>query len=255
MHRFCSVLAGLLLAPALTMAQQQPAAADPNAAMTKFVLEQWEKAMTGMNTVETECARTTINKVFKTVETYTGSAKLLKSTNANQPVRASLELFKQGRPEVYEKIICTGTIVYVYDPTNKVIKWYNQPAPGQGNLNDNNFLDFLFGMKANDLAKRYDITYVPQDPKADAAKFYHYLRILPKAEQDKQTFKEARVALNINSQNAANNFLPRQLWFLQSNNNEVTWDFPRMTPNAPLRPQQFMQPDLPGGWKLDKGDK
>ena len=47
----------------------------------------------------------------------------------------------------------------------------------------------------------------------------------------------------------ANNFLPRQLWFLQANDDEVTWDFPRMTPNADVRPQDFMAPDPPAGWQ------
>ena len=198
--------------------------------------------MTSMNSVViSDCSRITIKKTFKTVEKYKGEARLLKSNVPNQPCRASLALYKEGRPEVFDKFICTGTYVYIYDSANKIIRFADQPTPGNGQLNDNNFLDFLFGMKAGDAKLRYQIIYVPPTDK-----WYHYLHILPRTEQDKRSFKEARVALN------ASNFLPRQLWLLQANDDEVTWDFPRMTPNADVRPQDFTAPETPNGWKLER---
>src|SRR5262249_21090288 len=140
----------------------------------------------------------------------------------NQACRASLALFKEGRQDVFDKIICTGSVVYVYDSPAKVLRFAEQPAPGKSQLNDNNFLDFLFGMKAGEANQRYQIVYV-QSPD----KWYHYIKIFPRSEQDKASFKEARVALNVS------NYLPRQLWFLQANDDEITWDFPRMSPNDP----------------------
>jgi TIGR03009 family protein len=236
MRRFSSALCALVVAPAL-MTAQQPAGVDPNFAKMQQVLAQWEQAMNAMNSVETDCTRTTIKRAFKSVEKYNGKAKFLKSNIPNQSCRASLELYKEGRQEVFDKIICTGTFIHFYDSSNKVIKIYDQPQ-GQGQLNDNNFLDFLFGMKAGEAIKRYEIVYMPPTDK-----WYHYLRILPKTEKDKQAFKEARVALNVS------NFLPRQLLFVQPNDDEVTWDFPRMTPNAVVQPQDFVVPEPPTGWQ------
>ena len=102
----------------------------------------------------------------------------------NQPCRASLALYKEGRPEVFDKIICTGTYVFMFDSLNKTINFADQPAPGQGQLSDNNFLDFLFGMKAGDAKFRYQIIYVPAD------KCYYYLKIMPKTDQDKRASRK-----------------------------------------------------------------
>ena len=90
MRRFCLAVGGLLLLPAWMLAQQPNV--DP--------LTEWEKAMTGLNSVTATVSRHTIKKVFQSVEKYSGEARFLKSTVPNQPCRASLELFKEGRPEV-----------------------------------------------------------------------------------------------------------------------------------------------------------
>src|ERR1700726_1804738 len=101
MRRIWLVLGGLLLAPAFVSAQQQ--VDDPK--MIE-VLDQWERAMTSMNSLVTECSRITLKKSFNTVEKYSGEAKLLKSNDPNQPCRASLALFKEKRPEVFDKVVC-----------------------------------------------------------------------------------------------------------------------------------------------------
>ena len=241
MRRFCITLGGLLLVPIWATAQQ-PAAADPNAAKMDEILTQWEKAMTNLNSVHTAVSRNTIKKTFQTVEKFSGEAKFLK-TGANQPCRASLYLAKDKmEQDVYEKYICTGTYIFSFDPANKVIKYAEQQRAGQGHLGDN-FLEFLFGMKKEEATKRYRFIYVPSD------KNYHYLRVLPRYKEDEKQFKEARVALNVT------NFLPRQLWLLQSNDDEVTWDFPRMNVNIEIRPQEFENPAQPKGWKTEKFQK
>ncbi|MCS7046763.1 MAG: hypothetical protein NZO58_10435, partial [Gemmataceae bacterium] len=47
------------------------------------------------------------------------------------------------------------------------------------------------------------------------------------------------------------NYLPRQLWFLEPNGNEVTWDFPRVTSPANVSAHDFAHPQLPAGWTFD----
>ena len=100
-------------------------------------------------------------------------------------------------------------------------------------------------MKTGEMKERYDVRYVKMPPTDKTAKHYHYLQIVPRSEQDKRTFKEARVALN------RSNFLPRTLWLQQPNDDEVTWDFPRLNADE-LRPQHFAAPEVPSGWKLER---
>lgn len=216
--------------------QQPPAPpADPQ---LDAVLLQWEKAMTSMQSVEAICTRTSINKAFQTTEVYEGNAKFLKTSAQGTPSRASLEMYKKGRPDVFEKYIFTGTFFYEYVPSSKIIRVHEPP---KGQMADDNFVSFVFGMKAAEAKNRYQIIYVPAPPND---KWYYYLRILPKLPSQKADFTEARLVLS------ASTFLPRQLWFQEPNGNEVTWDFPKIMTNAALRATDFGQPALPKDWRF-----
>jgi TIGR03009 family protein len=246
MRRFWLAWPGLLLSVTWMLAQQlppQPQPQDPNSGRLDEILGNWEKVMTGVQSMAAYCNRTTLDKTFQTTEVFEGTAKFLKSNLPNQTSRASLEMFKKGRPEVFEKYICSGNFLYEFVPSAKVIRVHELPPPKQGQISDDNFLSFLFGMKAVEAKARYNIVHVPS-PATD--KWYYYLRIHPKAAADKADFTEARLVLT------ANNFLPRQLWFQQPNGSEVTWDFPKVVNNAELHATDFGQPNLPAGWQFLK---
>ena len=222
---------------------QQPinppqAAADPR---LDIVLSNWEKAMLNVQSLSAEVKRTKLDKTFQTTTNYEGTANYLRGA-PGQTSRASLELFKKGQPQMFEKYLCTGNFLYEWVPAEKVIRRHELPPPKQGQLADDNFLSFLFGMKAADAKARYQMTYVPA-PAND--KWYQYLRIQPKQAADKADFSEARLVL------LTNNYLPRQLWFLQPNGDEVTWDFPRVVSPAKLTAADFAHPQMPPGWKFD----
>jgi len=246
MRLHCLALPVLMAATAFVSAQQPAAQSAQNLLKLDEVLLQWEKAMTGIESLEVVCNRTAVDKVFQTTEVYEGKAKFLKGLRG-QSSRASLEMHKRkdpGRknePDVYEKYICTGTFVYVYAPNEKVIRIHELPAPKPGQVADDNFLSFLFGMKAVDAKKRYKLTYVPPLPND---KWYHYVKVESIGLPDKADFTEARLTL------WADRGLPRQLWFRQPNGNEVTWDFPRVTNGADIRAIEFAQPALPAAdWR------
>lgn len=231
---------------AILLAQGTPQPpVDPNGAKLDQVLAGWEKAMTGLQSLSVECERTTKDKVFSTNDKYKGTAKFLKSAQANQGSRASLELFKDVNGKLnmdrYEKYICTGTFVYEFDPGNKVIRVHNLPPPKQGQVGDDNLLTFLFGMKAADAKLRYQLGYVPAEDK-----WYHYLKIQPKQAQDKADFQEVRLAI------LQSNFLPAQVWFLRPNGNEETWNFRNVQPNAAVKAAEFEAPALPKDWKVQR---
>lgn len=248
MRQFWLVAVALVLAGTWLHAQQ-PGVADPNAAKLDEVLRQWEKSMSSMDTLLLYCRRITKDKTFGTVDEYQGSAKFLRSKLPNQSSRGSLELFKMvnqngkmvAQGAVFEKFICTGTFLYEYVPADKVIRVHEMAAPKQGQVSDDNFLGFLFGMKARDVKERYHMIYVP----AKDNEFYHYVRILPKAPEDKTEFSEARLVLS------AKTCLPRQLWFQHPNGTEITWDLPKVEPNNDkIRATDFGQPALPAGWQF-----
>jgi TIGR03009 family protein len=229
----------LLLAATMAEAQQQPAAA-PADPRLDAVLGNWEKAMLNVQTLSAEVKRTKLDKTFQTTEVFEGAAHYMRGA-AGQQSRASLELFKKNQPQTFEKYLCTGNFLYEWAPASKVIRRHELPTPKPGQLADDNFLSFLFGMKAEDAKSRYQIAYVPA-PAND--KWYQYLRIQAKLSSDKADFTEARLVL------LASNYLPRQLWFLQPNGDEVTWDFPRVNSPSNLQPAHFGTPQLPAGWQF-----
>jgi TIGR03009 family protein len=231
-HKFA--LAGVLLCGGVLTAQQpSPGAAptlDPARNRLDALLLQWEKQMKGVQTLTAECTRRTVDKTFRTNEVFEGKAKYLK------PNLAMLEMHKTGAPEVFEKFVCTGTYLYEYVPSNKVIRVHELPPPKPGQVSDDNFLSFLFGMKAEEAKRRYDLTLVKED------QYYIYIMIVPRFPADKADFQKARLVLTSNS------FMPCQLWFEQPNGNEVQWDMPRLQTNPALNRQEFMAPAVPAGW-------
>jgi hypothetical protein len=123
-------------------------------------------------------------------------------------------------------------------PAQKEIRAYELPKPKPGGVNDDSFLGFLFGMKADDARKKYNLTLAKED------KWYVYVDIVPRNQADKVDFARARLVLNRDS------FLPRQLWFEHANGNEVTWDIPQLRSGVVLRREVFDAPRPPAGWKL-----
>lgn len=235
----CLSVPALLLAAAVAFTQQ-PIAPGPGDPRLEAVLSNWEKAMLNIQSLTAEVRRTKLDKVLQTTTVFEGTASYLRGA-AGQTSRASLELFKKNQPQVFEKFLCTGNFLYEWAPDVKQIRRHELPPPKPGQIADDNFLSFLFGMKSEDAKARYQITYIP--PPAND-KWYQYLRIRPKTTADQADFMEARLTL------WAHNYLPRQLWFLDPQGNEVTWDFPRATSPANLTPAHFGTPQLPGGWQF-----
>ena len=242
--RVAIILPAFFLASALVWAQQPPPAQNPGVGQPQLddVLFGWEKTFTGLQSLQAECTRTTLDKVFNTKEVFKGVAKYRKAPGPGSS-QASLELYKQTpqgpSPTIYEKYICSGTYLYEYSPANKVIRVHTLPEPKPGQVADDNFLSFLFGMKAAEAKNRYQLSLAPSD------QYYHYLLIQPKYPQDKADFTTARLSL------LRSNFLPRQVWFHQPNGNEVTWDFPRSQAGVDIPAADFQKPATPAGWKVE----
>src|SRR5262245_15421645 len=200
-------------------ASQQAGAPDPNAAKLDEVLNGWEGAMAAMQSRAADCERRTDDKVFATTEVFKGKVRYVKSPGQGQGARASLELFKQTaqgpRQDIFEKFIVTGTFLYEYQPSQKVIRIHNLPPPKQGQVAEDSLLSLVFGIKAVEAKQKWDLTYHPDSLKDQ---YYHFVMVSPKTALDKADFTQARLAL------LKTNLLPAQVWFHQPNGNVVTWN-------------------------------
>ncbi len=163
------------------------------------------------------------------------------STCGSAPGRAvnlaTLEMSQEGKPDIADKIIVTGTFIYQFSPATKEI--HATPIPQQqGRVAEDNLMSLLFGVKAEEARRRYELKLSNED------QHYIYVSVTPRNQQDKADFQRARLVLNKDT------FLPRQLWFEQANGGEVTWDIPAIQAGLQLNRNDFEAPQVPNGWKM-----
>lgn len=206
------------------------------------VLRGWEKAMTDLKSFVSVVERTTLDKALGAKDDHKGYAMFMKPALKDDGSRARLELAKVSNTKVFEKYICTGTYLYEYAPANNTIRIHDMPQNKKDGRQQESFLSFLFGMGAEDAKKRYEMKLVVTNP---PDKFYHYILIKPRLDQDKSDFIEARLSL------FRSNNLPAQIWYLQPNKNEITWNFRDLQLNVQI-PLTYFQPDEPKGWRTER---
>lgn len=239
MRAFVIALAAMLAAGLTAQAQTTPPPPAPADNKLDEYLRRWEQEMQKVQGLVAVLERTEKDKTFQTEKKYTGYAEYLKSGTGPTALNlAMLEMKEAGKDEVHEKYICTGTFLYEFSPTTKEIRAHRMPTPPPGQVADDNFMTFLFGMKAEQAKKRYDLKVTRED------QYYIYVDVLPRAEADKVDFVKAQLVLNKDS------FLPRQLWFERSNGSTTVWGIPRLDAKAKIDPKHFDAPTPPTGWKM-----
>jgi TIGR03009 family protein len=232
-------LAAVLATGAAVGAQTTPAASTAGDNKLDQYLGKWEQEMRKVQALSALLTRIDKDKTWKTTTKYSGFAQYMKSGSGTTAMNlALLELKEENKTDLAEKIVCTGTYLYAFAVRQKEIRAYELPKPKPGQVADDNFLSFLFGMRAQDALKKYNIKLSKED------KWYIYLDITPRFPADRSDFRRARLVLNKDS------FLPRQLWFEQPNGNESTWDVPRLDTKAAIDRRNFDAPKPPAGWKL-----
>ncbi|MGH7170330.1 MAG: TIGR03009 domain-containing protein [Gemmataceae bacterium] len=244
------VLAALVLASYSANAQQTqqtpaaPAAAADNKALDEH-LAKWEAALKKVETLGAQLTRIDKDPTFDSVQKLTGTAYYMRAgTGATAQNLARLEMKLDGQKEAKEKFICTGTYIYSFVPEQKEIRYYKLPKPKPGQVvEDNNLLSLLFGMKAEDAKRRYELKLAKEDT------YYIYVDITPRVPADRADFQRARLVLN------KSNYLPRQLWFEHANRSTVEWNIPNLQVGMAMDRRVFDAPEAPKGWKLVDGEK
>lgn len=237
---FAVVALGMLALPVCAQGPMKPITPQEEAALNQ-ILRGWEKSMTDLRSFITKVDRESLDKALQAKDQYKGYAAFLKANVKDDQSRARLELAKVNKSEVFEKYICTGTYLYEYAAAQKVVRIHDMPQNKKGGQQES-FLSFLFGMGADQAKARYDMRPVfPKTPD----QFYHYIRIKPKTDADKNDFAEARLSL------LKTNYLPAQIWYLQPNGNEITWNFSELQVDRDI-PLSLFQPDMPQGWRAER---
>lgn len=208
-----------------------PVTLDPKNPLDALLI-QWEQKMKSVTSLAAEVSRTETDPVDKKPVVYSGVAKLMR------PDRAMLYLQKQTNPQVYEHYVFTGKFLYEVRPQTKTMKIHALAPPKPGQVVDDNFLGFLFGMKAEDAKRRYSIALHKED------QYYYYLMIEPKLTEDRAEFTKARLAL------FKGTWLPRQLEFELGNQSTVKWDIPRIDTSAAVNVNDFREPQVPRDWQV-----
>jgi len=230
-------LSGVLLATCALQAQQAPptpaVTLDPARNPLDALLVQWEQKMTSITDLSAEIVRIKEDKVYGTREIFEGRAKFKK------PGLALLDLHRRDRPAIIEKYICSDTFLYEFSQSNKQVRVHELPPPKPGQIADDNFLSFLFGMKAVEAKSRYDLKLVGDGND----KFYIYLEVQPRTAADRADFQKAQLAFTRTT------MLPALLTFIEPNGNRVSWQIPSIDANARINRNEFTSPALPPGWK------
>jgi TIGR03009 family protein len=249
------VLAALVLANLPASAQQaQQIPATPPAADNKALdehLAKWEAATKKVETLGAQLTRIDKDPVFEHVQKLTGAAYYMKAGNGPTAQNlALLEMKVEGQKEPKEKFICTGTYIYQFLPEQKEIRYYQLPKPEPGqSADENNLLSLLFGMKAEDVKRRYELKLAKDaaHPTGEDT-YYIYVDIAPRSAADRSDFQRAQMVLN------KSNYLPRRLWFEHANRSTVMWDIPTLQVGMALDRRVFDAPQAPAGWKLVPGE-
>jgi TIGR03009 family protein len=225
--------AAVLLTATRTFAQNPP----PQTAEARLdqVLNFWEQVTRQTTAFDAVCNRTRTSARFGTTEVYEGTLRLLKGDP--DLLYASIEMHRKDDGAVFEKLILNERGLWAYDSVAKIINLYG--IPKRAGFFDNSPVALVYGMKAADVKKRFEIQLKGED------QHYFYLEISPRTDTDKSNFAKVRLTLTRAT------YLPRQLWWQQPNQDEVVYDLPRVDSRANhLRPGDFASPEPPPGWKI-----
>jgi TIGR03009 family protein len=212
-------------------------------------LDRWEKETKNLRTLDIACERTRTSAALgkgEILDVYSGSIKFMKVEDRNGPVvLAAMDLQKRGgKADAFEKIVFSGNFVYVFQPREKQILYYDvTPAKG-GKASEDSFMPFLSGMKAADAKKRYEIKLTKENDD------FIYLEVFPRLQKDKADFVRAQIVFDRKT------FLPKRVWYAEANRDTTTFLLTKIEKDKPINRKEFERPELPGkDWKFKKVDR
>lgn len=222
----------------------EPAMSEKNQKALDAFLAAWEARMTKMEGLETKIVLTETEEGRATV--LTGDAALMKPNFAKMLLKDSEN---PSNVRKWRHIVANGENLWEYDYGKKIVRVLQLSKEG---INDSTIMSFLFGMKAADIKKRYDMSVDIENPKKYNENYLH-ITILPRNKEDMQEFKKAELVLWVNRDKFADLLmLPARLWFQHPNGNQVSWEFKNMNPQKKFLKGDFKEPGFPDKeWKAE----
>ncbi|HSQ57951.1 MAG TPA: TIGR03009 domain-containing protein [Gemmata sp.] len=188
-------------------------------------LNGWQKKMAELQNFRFVMSLKRVDAVFKKEKPYSGVVLCMKPNYAvlrmnNDSDRTATD---------YEAYICDGKAIYEYNGIARTITHYKLPdsTTSAANATDNLMLDFLSGMKVQDMKERFEISLYKEDEKG----YYVYIDVKPKLAKDKAEFAQLRMALY--GPNTKWTYLPAQVYMVKPSGDTEMWTFKDPQTNIP----------------------
>jgi TIGR03009 family protein len=179
------------------------------------------------------------------VKSYQGLAKFMRLPD--NAYGLLIQLVEKDQPQRYERYLCTGTHFYIFRPEEKTVYFHTLPPRKANEVPDQGPMSFLFGISADEAKKRYKMQITQQD------EWYTYVQIEPLFPKDQVDFLYARLAVLNKPTRAIPQYYPRQIYWVEPQKVEVTWDMVQLLQNesaTQVDRRDFAAPQIPSGWQL-----
>lgn len=182
-------------------AAQRPAPSAESVRKLEALLRLWEQQSSKVETLDVRFTREDKSKggVFNDPVVYQGRA-ILKSPNLAYLDLHKVKLDANSKPisdatgkfvtEAYERIICTGREVWQIMPPTRQILIHTLAQDQKQRALEEGPLPFLFNMRAEEAKNRYEMMLAGESEES------YGIRIIPKLEIDKESFRMADVQLD-----------------------------------------------------------
>ena len=233
------------------------------------LLKEWEAASAKITTLSGEHKRIVRNEVFG-IEKWAKGEFFYESPDKGRIDLAGIEpkgatsrkKKADGKPYVVQADIpsiwiCNGKSVFNIIEAKKEYERFDLPEDMQGKNIIHGPLPFLFGMKAEEAKKRFDLSFVDEEASDKNNDKVVWIRARPRQLMDRDNFQEARIILD------RKKFLPHFVQLIDpSGNVETIYEFPadklvvnkrhlvpKMFQNRPFEPKlagltRIMPPDI-----------
>ena len=198
------------------------------------LLARWERQAAGARTIVARFSRVDRSPDWKTETRYSGRVVLM------SPNRARLELTRAGRRDgkgFDERVICTGREVYRYAAATRQV-FIAAVDPTRRDLVDAGPVSLLFGLKAEEVKRRYRLSLLRDDRRRSV------LRLIPRQSIDRGRFAWADVAL------ARSTAEPEAIRLVAANGKDTeTYTLHEVARNERVDPATF-EATIPSGWSV-----
>jgi hypothetical protein len=244
-----AILCSLALLVGFGLSRGQAAAPPPRTPRLELsdVLEKWAEAADKRGPVRYRFTQTNEDMAFKTKEVFQGIVRMRKPdllrVDWGEGEKKEILLFarksnhwfrfKDKSESIFPK---PADCTFLGEKTPRRSFWENLGAVWSGEWLQQEIWWLFAGLPVRDLSRRFEVELGKVD------RWYVYLDIRPRQDQDRSNFKRMRVVLE------KKGFQVRQLWMQRINDNTTTWDF-----KAPIAEPgitgKSIRKGLPSGWR------